>query len=40
MAEPPVIGMTVSKDGNTFRLLLLEFNSGFTELAGGGGNIS
>jgi hypothetical protein len=41
MAEPPVIGMIVPKDGNTFGLLLLEFDYGFTELGGGGGgNIS
>jgi hypothetical protein len=40
MTEPPVIGLIVLKEGSAFRLLLLELDSGFTELAGGGGNIS
>jgi hypothetical protein len=40
MDEPPVIGMIVPKDGNAFGLLLLEFDSSFTELVGGGGNTS
>jgi hypothetical protein len=40
MVEPLVIGMIVLKEGNAFGLLLLELDSGFTEMAGGGGSIS
>jgi hypothetical protein len=39
MAEPPIMGMMVLKEGNAFGLLLLEFDSGLTELSGGGGKI-
>jgi hypothetical protein len=39
MAEPPMIGMIVPKESNAFGILLLELDSGFTEL-GGGSNIS
>jgi hypothetical protein len=39
MVEPPVIGMIVPKEGNAFRLWLLELDSGFTKLTDGGGNI-
>jgi hypothetical protein len=38
MAEPPVMGMIVSKEGNAFGLWLLELDSGLDELSGGGGN--
>jgi hypothetical protein len=37
MADPPVIGMIVLKDG---KALVLELDSGLDELSGGGGNIS
>jgi hypothetical protein len=40
MAEPPVMGMIVPKEGNAFGLWPLELESDFTELTGGGGNIS
>jgi hypothetical protein len=40
MAEHSIMGMMISKDGNAFGLFLLELDSGFTKLAGGGGIIS
>jgi hypothetical protein len=40
MAEPPVLGMIDPKEGNAFRLWLLELDSSLDELSGGGGNIS
>jgi hypothetical protein len=39
MAEPPVMDMIVLKEGNAFGLWLLELESGFDELSGGGGKI-
>jgi hypothetical protein len=40
MAEPPLMGMIVPKEGNALGLWLLELISGLDELSGGGGNIS
>jgi hypothetical protein len=40
MAEPPVIGMIDPKGGSAFWLWLLELDTGFDELSGGGSNIS
>jgi hypothetical protein len=40
MAEPPEIGMMVSKDGKAFEFWGLEVDSGLDELSGGGGKIS
>jgi hypothetical protein len=40
IANPPVMGMIVMKEGKAFELLVLELNSGLDELSGGGGNIS
>jgi hypothetical protein len=40
IADPPVVGMIVPKEGKAFGLLVLELNSGLDELSGGGGNIS
>jgi hypothetical protein len=40
MAEPPVIGMMVPKEGSAFGLWFLELDSGLAELFCGGGNIS
>jgi hypothetical protein len=40
MAEPPVIDMTVPKEGSAFGLRLNELDSWFAELYGGGGSIS
>jgi hypothetical protein len=40
MADPPVIGMIVPKDGKAFELWGLELGSGLNELSGGGSKIS
>jgi hypothetical protein len=40
MAEPPEIGMIVSKDGKAFEFWGLELDYGVDELSGGGGKIS
>jgi hypothetical protein len=40
MAEPPVMGMIVPKEGNAFRLWLLELDSGLDEFSSGGGKVS
>jgi hypothetical protein len=40
MAEPPVIGMIVPREGNAFGLFPVGIDYGLTKLAGGGGNIS
>jgi hypothetical protein len=40
VAEPPVIGMIDPKEGSAFWLWLLELDTGFDELSGGGSNIS
>jgi hypothetical protein len=40
MADPPMIGMIVPKDGKAFEFRVLELDSGLDELSGGCGNIS
>jgi hypothetical protein len=40
IADPPVMGIIVPKEGKAFGFWVLELDSSLGELSGGGGNIS